>query len=60
MPASLPVRARARRFRAVLAAAIAPLEGDVVEIRSDVDALARDMQAAIREADAFLANFPKS
>jgi hypothetical protein len=42
------------------AAAIASLEGDVVDIRSDVDALVRDMQAAIREADAFLANLPKS
>ena len=37
------------------AAAIASLRGDVVEIESDVDALIRDMQASIREADAFLA-----
>jgi len=40
-------------------AAIAPLRDDVVEIESDVDGLIRDMQASIREADAFLATLEK-
>ena len=41
------------------AAAIASLRGDVGEIESDVDALICDMQASIREADAFLATLEK-
>lgn len=36
------------------ASAIASLEGSVVSIESDVAVLIREMQAAIREADAFL------
>ncbi len=38
------------------ASAIASLEGSVVSIESDVAVLIREMQAAIREADSFLAN----
>ncbi len=37
------------------ASAIASLETQATEIQSDVDALVRDLQASIREADAFLA-----
>jgi hypothetical protein len=37
------------------AAAIASLEGNAREIRGDVDALIRNMEKSIAEADAFIA-----
>lgn len=42
------------------ASAIASLESDSAEIQGEVDALVRDMQKSIREADAFLAELEKS
>lgn len=42
------------------ASAIASLESDSAEIQGEVDALVRDMQESIREADAFLAELEKS
>jgi len=41
------------------ASAIASLESDSAEIQDEVDALIRDMQRSIREADAFLAELEK-
>lgn len=42
------------------ASAIASLESDSAEIQNEVDALVRDMQKSIAEADAFLAELEKS
>lgn len=42
------------------ASAIASLESDSAEIQGEVDALVRDMQKSIREADAFLAELEES